>query len=333
MNTAGLIADNHVVNETFCSACGKKILAGATFCRFCGQSASPTTQMPTAQLPPTPKSWASSHPVLTVLVTEAVLFLSLILYAAVFGTSFIVGVAAVIIVAGFVAVDAHKRGMNSGAWFAGMLLMACVALPMYFIQRKPKGSSPLQETTYPPTLKEPMDKTTLCLIIGAAFVLLVLVAYVLGSRQTPTFEGNTPPPVRVTDTKQQIAPQTATTEAQQLKTTPAEDADFMKDEVSEIEAGSFDQDGNAIDPNCKNLPGGCIPALPAIFVSDTMESLHRQAVRKYGIAKRDGNHEDACVASNTVAEDFMEATDEMRYKEWKTIARVECQAAGIALAK
>ena len=110
---------------------------------------------------------------------------------------FLVGALITIITATLVAIDASKRGMHAGTWFAGVLLLMCVALPMYFIQRKPLITHPYQAPFLEPqavvsppaqfpTAKRGVDKTTVCIVVAGVFLLLVIVAAILGSNSSST---------------------------------------------------------------------------------------------------------------------------------------------------
>lgn len=83
--------------------------------------------------------------------------------------------------------------MHAGSWFAGVLLLMCVALPMYFIQRKPQAvvSPPAQF----PTAKRGVDKTTVCIVVAGVFILLVIVAAILGSNSSSTSSAASNDPV------------------------------------------------------------------------------------------------------------------------------------------
>jgi hypothetical protein len=49
----------------------------------------------------------------------------------------LIGLMVAAIVAGFVAKDANKRGMNAKFWFFGVFLLLIVFLPIYLLSRKP----------------------------------------------------------------------------------------------------------------------------------------------------------------------------------------------------
>lgn len=50
---------------------------------------------------------------------------------------FLLGLMIAAVVAGFVANDARKRGMDAVGWFFGVFFLLIVFLPLYLLERKP----------------------------------------------------------------------------------------------------------------------------------------------------------------------------------------------------
>jgi hypothetical protein len=50
-------------------------------------------------------------------------------------------------------------------------------------------------------------------------------------------------------------------------------------------------------------------------------------VDRYNIAKRDGQLRDQCTQAQTVAQDYLGAKNESKYRTWKAIEKSDCEAA------
>lgn len=53
------------------------------------------------------------------------------------------------------------------------------------------------------------------------------------------------------------------------------------------------------------------------------------SVEQYDIAKRNGSKMDTCVRAGLVAAAYLQAKDELNYRQWKKIESDDCSAAGL----
>ena len=71
---------------------------------------------------------------------------------------FLFGALIAAVIAGFVASDASKRGMNAAGWFIGVFLLLMVFLPAYLIVRNPL--LPQYQPQWPPQYQPPPNPVT-----------------------------------------------------------------------------------------------------------------------------------------------------------------------------
>lgn len=64
-------------------------------------------------------------------------------------------------------------------------------------------------------------------------------------------------------------------------------------------------------------------------MADIEKKVAEDSVSQYNIAKRQGDKIQICVQAGLVSAAYLQAKDEAKYSEWKSIESADCKAAGI----
>lgn len=69
--------------------------------------------------------------------------------------------------------------------------------------------------------------------------------------------------------------------------------------------------------------------LASSSMSDIEQQVADDAIKQYGIVKRQGTATERCVHAGMVAAALLQAKDEARYAQWKGIEAQDCKRAGL----
>lgn len=68
-----------------------------------------------------------------------------------------------------------------------------------------------------------------------------------------------------------------------------------------------------------------VQPVPKPFMEQVRDKVATDAVREYGIAKRQGDPIQICVQAGMVAAAYLQAQDEKKYREWKQTQERDCK--------
>lgn len=203
-----------------------------------------------------------------------------------------------VVIAAFVAKDASRRGMNAVGWFLGALFLLLIALPLYFILRKPLLPQ------YQPQFPQPQLPAKLCENCGkysahdARFCTQCGQGF--GSQTTSA-------PITVS-----VPGKSDTNTTRNVIITAFLILLFLMFLIAAF-TGSPASDST-------------------VTTLSTIENkVTADAVEQYQIAKRDGNRVDVCVHAGLVKAAYLQAKDEENYKAWVRTERTDCAEAGVNL--
>lgn len=66
------------------------------------------------------------------------------------------------------------------------------------------------------------------------------------------------------------------------------------------------------------------------MMNDIENQVAIDSVEQYEIAKKQGDPIMTCVQAGMVSAAYLQAKDETKYNEWKSVERTDCEAAGIS---